>query len=298
MNTRHWIEAARLRTLPLAVANMAMGNGLAAMTGFFSWSIAILSILTAVSLQILSNYANDYGDSINGADHHNRQGPMRAVQAGIITSSQMKKAVVIMGVISFFLGITLLLISFDNIKIILLFIGIGLIAIWAAYNYTAGDNPYGYIGLGDISVFLFFGLLAVVGCYYLQTKQFEASILLPAAACGLLSVGVLNVNNIRDIDSDRQAGKNSIPVLIGRNKALIYHGLLLIISWACLIYFTITTNSGIGKWLFLLTLPLFIYHFIKVSAASSPVQIDPYLKQLALSTTLLVTLFLTGHLIL
>jgi len=280
MRIKDWINAARLRTLPLAIANMAMGNGLAALQGMFDWWICILSILTALTLQVLSNFANDYGDSIHGADNDSRQGPQRSVQTGVISSQQMKTAIIIMGILSFILGTCLLFAALEDPMLIGSFLALGLVSIWAAYNYTAGDNPYGYAGLGDISVFIFFGLAAVLGCYFLQTKTIDYEVILPAITCGLLSVGVLNVNNIRDIESDITAGKRSIPVIIGKSAAILYHGMLLLIAWSALIGFTLISEGTPWRW-----------------AASSPQEIDPYLKQLALSTTLLVILFLTGHLI-
>lgn len=296
MNITHWLEAARLRTLPLAIANMAMGNGLAAMAGSYKWSIAVLSIATAIALQILSNFANDYGDTINGADNDTRQGPARAVQSGVISLPQMKTAIYLTAGVALVIGVGLLMVSFDDLTTIFIFVIIGLIAIWAAYNYTAGSNPYGYVGLGDISVFIFFGLVAVIGCFYLQTKAIPFTIILPAVTCGLLSVGVLNVNNIRDIDSDLRAGKRSIPVMIGKDRAIAYHGALLLISWICLIIFSWITDGSLGKWAYLLLAPLFVKQWIDLKKAPTPQAIDPFLKKLALSTALLILVFLLSHL--
>lgn len=294
MSMKPWIAAARLRTLPLAVSTMIMGHSLAAAKGQFNWWIAILSVLTAVSLQVLSNLSNDYGDSIHGADNESRIGPSRAVQSGAITAQKMKSAMKVMATITFVFGLPLLYIAFDSWSLRFIFLILGLIAIWAAINYTAGSKPYGYRGKGDISVFIFFGLLTVVGSYYLQTQSFDVMVLLPALSCGALSVGVLNVNNIRDIDSDSAAGKRSIPVQIGRRAAIIYHAFLLAVGIISLVLYGILADFDlIFNWLFLIMLPMFIINFRAVNSLEGAL-LDPYLKQLALSTAILILLFCGG----
>ncbi|MBJ7428481.1 MAG: 1,4-dihydroxy-2-naphthoate octaprenyltransferase [Bacteroidia bacterium] len=202
---KNWIEAFRLRTLMLSLACILMGVFLAKI---FSKNVStvtvILTLLTALFLQILSNLANDYGDSKHGADHDGRKGPKRAVQSGKITADQMLVGIKIFVVLSLITGIALLYSCMQVIGIngvITLFI-IGIAAIIAAIAYTNGKRPYGYMGLGDISVFIFFGLIAVCGTYYLLVGTINALIFLPATSCGLFSVGVLNLNNMRDIDSD------------------------------------------------------------------------------------------------
>ena len=292
MQIKAWIEAARLRTLPLAAATMIVGHALAATKETFSWTIALLSIGTALSMQILSNLANDYGDSIHGADHADRKGPSRMVQSGTLQPSQMKRAMNLWSLISFVTGVILVFYAFDEWVLRTVFILLGLIAIWAAINYTSGDKPYGYSGKGDISVFIFFGLVTVLGSYFLQTKSFDWSIVLPAIACGALSTGVLNVNNIRDIESDKVAGKQSIPVKIGRSAAVKYHAVLLILGISGLVGYGIWHQFGWSpKWLFLLSLPLFLINFRAVRSINDPIKLDPYLKQLALSITLTLILF-------
>lgn len=276
---------------------MSMGNGLAAIEGVFSWSICLLSIWTAISLQILSNLANDYGDSIHGADSASRKGPQRAVQSGILSASQMKRAMILWAVIALISGMALIWVAIDGILLQTVFLILGLLAIWAAINYTAGSKPYGYSGKGDISVFIFFGLLAVLGCFYLQTGVFHWLNVLPAISCGVLSVGVLNVNNIRDIHSDKLAGKNSIPVRIGRKAAVSYHGVLLLLAIVCATIYASLTYTRPLQLLFLLIAPILILHFIKVKSTVDAMSLDPYLKQLALSTAGFVLLFLVGHLI-
>ncbi len=271
---------------------MIVGHSLAASEGTFNWTIAILSVLTAVSLQVLSNFANDYGDSIHGADSEERTGPSRAVQTGVISSGQMKLAIRMTVIITLLLGLVLLYVAFDDLLFRLIFLALGLLAIWAAINYTAGKDPYGYRGKGDISVFVFFGLVTVLGSYFLQTKTMEWIHLFPAIACGSLSVGVLNINNIRDLESDRKAGKDSIPVKIGRKAAIFYHGLLILLAVVSFVLFGIIQSFGWSyKWLFLLAIPLLVYNFIGVKSTVDAEKLDPFLKQLALSSALLFILF-------
>lgn len=290
--TKAWIGAARLRTLPLAVSTMLMGHALAASDGFLKFDVAILSILTAISLQILSNLANDYGDSIHGADSSQRKGPQRAVQSGVIPAGEMKKSLYWLTAISFVLGVMLVFIAFDNWTMRMIFLLLGLLAIWAAINYTAGTSPYGYSGKGDLAVFIFFGLVTVLGSYFLQVHDLRWSIFLPAISCGLLSVGVLNINNIRDIDSDQKAGKRSVPVKIGRPAALRYHALLLFFAPLSLVLFGLAESFGMtSKWLFLISFPLLLVNFLAVRKHHDPMSLDPYLKQLALSTSAIILFF-------
>ena len=224
-----WITAMRPRTLPLAIASIVLGSALAAVWQPFSWSVAVFSVLTAVLLQILSNLANDYGDSQHGADHAQREGPPRAVQSGAISGKTMLTAMAIMAILSVISGLILLWFAFGSEAqdLFLIFVLIGAMAILAAVAYTAGFRPYGYAGLGDLSVLLFFGWVGVMGTYFLHSHRFDWEILLPATSSGLLAVAVLNVNNIRDLESDRLAGKQTIPVRIGLQRARIYHWTLL-----------------------------------------------------------------------
>ncbi len=294
---KHWIAAARLRTLPLAMANIIMGGVLAAYFADFSWGLFGLTVLTALALQILSNFANDYGDHIHGADHINREGPSRAVQSGQISASAMKRAMVITGVIALVSGLALLLISPLSWMERGVFVGLGLVAIWAAINYTAGDNPYGYRAMGDVSVFLFFGVLAVVGGFYVMTGVWEWTTILPAISCGVFSMAVLNINNIRDIDSDVQAGKRSLAIKLGRDNAVRYHLGLLTIGVLCAMLFTYLHFQSPWQWLFMLTLPLFFINYRAVLTKTQAMELDPYLKQMALSTLLFVVTFSVGLLV-
>ena len=208
MNTKAWLHAFRLRTLPLSLSCIGMAGFLAAAAGKFDLVLFLLCCITTIFLQVLSNLANDYGDSIHGADHAERKGPTRAVQSGAISLSQMRNAVILFSLLSLVSGVMLLLLSFGTDWLaIFFFFGLGLLSILAAIGYTVGKKPYGYIGLGDISVLIFFGLVGVMGSFYLFTHQISWLEVLPALSCGLFSIAVLNVNNIRDIDSDRMAGK-------------------------------------------------------------------------------------------
>ncbi len=297
--TAAWIAAARPRTLPLALSSILMGCFLAAHAGTFSWLIAALTVITTTLLQILSNFANDYGDGVSGKDNDARQGPKRAVQSGEISASQMKRAMLLFSILAFVSGIWLLYESLKNssLQTILFFLGLGILSIIAAITYTAGKRPYGYAGFGDIAVLIFFGWVGVLGTYYLHTQAFDWPLLLPATSCGLFAVAVLNINNIRDIESDTATGKMSIPVRIGRPKAVMYHWAVLIIGMICSLYFTISNQTSSFNWIYLLAFPLFIYNGLSVSKLKNAKELDPFLKQMALSTLLFVLLFGIGLLV-
>ncbi len=320
---KHWISAARPRTLPLALSSILMGSFLAAGSHAFSWTIFGLAVLTTTFLQILSNFANDYGDTVSGVDTVERTVATRAVQTGAITRQQMTRAIILMSILSFISGSLLIFKGLENAstQTILTFFGIGILAIIAAITYTVGKRPYGYMGLGDISVLIFFGWVGVLGTYYLHTHQFNWLNLLPATSCGLFAVGVLNINNIRDIDSDIKTGKNSIPVRLGKDKAVIYHWFLLISGFVCAVIYALiislnedsnfhfsyentdinlnTGNQSIGliwlNWIFLITLPLLIKIGRGVQNGENPAQIDPFLKVMALTTLLFVITFGIGQ---
>jgi 1,4-dihydroxy-2-naphthoate octaprenyltransferase len=294
-----WLAAMRPRTLPLAVASSIMGGFLAQANGVFSWPVTLLCVLTAVFLQILSNLANDYGDSVHGADHIDRAGPKRAVQTGLITASDMKRAMGIFATLSAVSGLTLVIVALglSALPYVLLFVLLGGAAIWAAISYTAGNNPYGYAGLGDIFVFIFFGWVGTMGTYFLQAFSWNWLVLLPATSVGLLSVAVLNVNNIRDIDSDRQAGKHSIPVRIGPQKARIYHWILLSGAVVCAFVYVGLTYTNPWQFLFVLSLPLLVRNGTAVWRTYDPLKLNPMLKQLSLSTLVFVFTFGIGQII-
>jgi 1,4-dihydroxy-2-naphthoate octaprenyltransferase len=294
---KSWIEAARLRTLPLALSSILMGCFLATAHEKFSWTIAILAVVTTICLQVLSNFANDYGDAVNGKDTEARQGPQRAVQSGAISAQSMRKAMVLFAILSLISGIGLLYEALKEAtwQTFAAFLGLGILSIIAAITYTAGKRPYGYVGLGDVSVLIFFGWVGVLGVYYLHTHSLDWSLLLPATSCGLFAVCVLNINNIRDIESDTLTGKRSVPVRIGRQKAVIYHWILLISGMICSIFYFFLHPGPFTQWLFILSFPLFVRNGLAVSRLTNPRELDPYLKQMALSTLLFVVLFGIGY---
>lgn len=288
-----WLHAVRLRTLPLALASIFAGSFLAAWKDSFRWEIFILASLTTIFLQILSNLSNDYGDTVHGADSADRKGPVRAVQSGLISLSEMKRGMYLFGTLSLISGLILIFLSFEDWKLVLTFLGLGLAAIWAAITYTSGKNPYGYAGLGDISVFLFFGLLGVLGTYFLHTQDFEPLAVWIAISLGCFSTAVLNINNIRDIESDMKAGKRSIPVRIGRKMAVRYNWSLLIAGYICLIVFGILSGNHLS-YLATLAWPIMMRVGIGVQNAQNSAETDPFLKKMAMSTLLWVILFGIG----
>lgn len=293
-----WVSAARPRTLPLALASILMGSFLAAHNQSFKWPVFALASLTTILLQILSNLANDYGDSVHGADSSHRQGPSRAVQSGEISAQAMKKAMYWFTCLSFLSGVALLYVSLGaSWPIFFTFLGLGILCIVAAIAYTNGSSPYGYAGLGDISVMLFFGFTGVLGTYYLHTKSVDWLILLPAASCGFFATAVLNINNIRDISSDMMAGKKSIPVRLGPSRARLYHWILLIGGLASAVVYTLQEIHSTYQWLFLIAVPLLFLNGLNVQRKSRPADLDPYLKQMALTTLLFVLTFGIGLLL-
>lgn len=292
-----WISAFRLRTLPLALSSIAMGTFLAVFVGNYNLSVFFLCITTTTLLQILSNLANDYGDSIHGADSKDRKGPQRAVQSGQISQKAMFQAVIISGILAFISGLILIIISIDSWQLFFTFLGLGLLSILAAVTYTAGKKPYGYAGLGDISVLIFFGLVGVLGTFYLHTHDFRYDMILPALSCGFFAVAVLNINNIRDIESDRKAGKMSIPVRIGRENAVLYHFAILFLGLLSAVIFVCFHFNHFIQLSFLIIIPLLLRNALAVRNKKNASELDPYLKQMALTTLLFVITFGIGQLI-
>ena len=293
-----WIIAMRPRTLPLALSCIAMGGFLAAAHGRFSAPITFLCAFTTLLLQILSNLANDYGDSVHGADSAERAGPMRAVQSGHISQRAMRYAIMATALLAVVSGLILIWLTL-GVERLLLAVAFGLLggaAIWASITYTAGHHPYGYVGLGDLSVLIFFGWLGVLGTYFLQAQRLPLLVWLPATSCGLFAVAVLNINNVRDIESDRNAGKRSIPVRIGRAKAARYHWALLGAGLLCAIIYVWLTYHSPWQFLFVLTLPLLVRSGQAVQSTPSP-ELDPALKRMALTSLLFVLLFGIGQLL-
>ena len=294
-----WLSAFRLRTLPLALASIAMGTFLAASDDQVQMQpkIFFLCASTTIFLQILSNLSNDYGDSIHGADSKDRKGPQRAVQSGEISSNAMYRAMVIFALLSLVSGIWLLSEAIDSWQTFGLFLGLGIIAIIAAITYTAGNKPYGYMGLGDISVLIFFGWVAVLGTFYLHAQFVNWWLFLPATSCGLFATAVLNLNNIRDIESDQLAGKNSLPVRMGKTNAIRYHWFLLFTGILCSITYVSFHYQSLFQFLFLIVLPLLFINGKAVYEKREAAELDPYLKQMALTTLLFVITFGIGQII-
>ncbi len=296
-----WINAFRLRTLPLAAASVLMGNILAFIydiTNTSSLNIFFLTLATAFELQILSNLANDYGDFIKGTDNDNRIGNTRALQSGEIKPRQMHRMILVFVLLSLITGVSLLIKTIGELNYTFLFLfALGLTAIAAAIKYTVGKKAYGYKGFGDIAVFLFFGLFAVLASAYLQIGYLKWIMVLPAASTGLLAAGVLNVNNIRDIENDKASGKITIPVQLGENAAKKYHLFLISTALFFLLIFSITRYSNLFDFLYILGFPLIISNTISVWRTPPSVIYNKLLKQLSLSTLFLILLFGASNLL-
>jgi 1,4-dihydroxy-2-naphthoate octaprenyltransferase len=276
-----------------------MGSFLAWFDGKILWSVFILSTLTTLLLQILSNFANDYGDFTSGADNSTRIGPKRMLQSGEISPSQMRKGLYINIALALLSGVLLIYFGTKgrDILIPLIFLGFGIAAIVAAIKYTIGKNPYGYSGFGDLFVFIFFGIIGVVGTSFLHTGTLNFWHLLPASAVGLLSSGVLNLNNLRDYESDKLANKRTMVVWLGLFRAKIYHLALITISMVLVILFVLFNYQSILQFLFLITLPLFIFNVAAVFRHTDPAELYPELKRLALSTFIFTLIFGIGLII-
>lgn len=294
-----WLSAMRLRTLPLSVSGIILGTCFAYYNGHFSWWVLVLAILTTISLQILSNLANDYGDSINGADNDERVGPQRAVQSGEITPDEMLDAIKFNIIVVIILTLSLIWAAFGptNFLFLLLFLFLGGISVYAALNYTMGDSPYGYRALGDVFVFIFFGLISTIGSYLLYMHTIDHVVVLPAIALGLLSVGVLNLNNMRDLNADANAGKITIAVKLGIDRAKQYHFFLIIGAMLITIIFSILYYVELYNFLYLLAFVPLLMHLKKIKAAKSPDDFDSQLKVLALSTFLFALLLGVGYIL-
>ncbi|SDL87096.1 1,4-dihydroxy-2-naphthoate octaprenyltransferase [Kriegella aquimaris] len=288
------INAARLRTLPLSISGVVVGTALA---NFYENSnntlLFILALLTTIGFQVTSNFANDYGDGVKGTDNENRIGPKRVLQSGLLTRAELKRAIIVSIIINSLLVIAVVRQAFglENLGYFLLFMLLGAASIWASIKYTVGESAYGYRGLGDVFVFLFFGLLAVLGSMFLFTKNIVPPAILPAITIGLLSVGVLNLNNLRDHVSDKISGKNTLVVLMGFSNGKKYHTLLLIVGFLSMLTFIILSFKTWKQFIPLIAfVPIFL-HLIKVWKTKIPVLLDSELKKLALSTFLMALLF-------
>jgi 1,4-dihydroxy-2-naphthoate polyprenyltransferase len=283
-----WIKAIRLRTLPLSVAGVLTGSCLAYADGAFKPDVFGLAMITTLLLQILSNLANDLGDYQHGTDNVNRVGPARAVQSGQISPKAMKRAVTVVGLLAFHGGMFLLTAALDNVfsYIFILFLITGLVAIGSAIKYTIGKHNFGYKGYGDIFVFAFFGIIGVWGTYVLHTLTFNPLVLMPAAAIGLLSAGVLNLNNMRDIDNDKLFNKNTLAVKLGATKAKAYHFALIVTAMVLIGLFFAFWGQPLAYWLLLFPLAALMYHLGVVMSITNAQRFDAQLKVLSLSTVL------------
>ncbi|NAY91145.1 1,4-dihydroxy-2-naphthoate octaprenyltransferase [Muricauda sp. JGD-17] len=288
-----WVQAARLRTLPLSLSGIIVGTGLAIKQGFFDVGIFVLALLTTVGFQITSNFANDYGDGVKGTDNEDRIGPARVLQSGLLSRSALKKGILISIGLTLAIAIILLYRAFgkDDFLFFTLFLVLGILSIWAAIRYTVGSNAYGYIGLGDLFVFLFFGLLGVLGSMFLYTRSMHASALLPAISIGLLCVGVLNLNNLRDVHSDKKHGKNTLVVKMGFKNGKLYHFALISLALVCFVAYTWIEKVELLNSYYLLAFFPIILHLRTVMMTDVPKALDGELKKLALSTFLLSLLY-------
>lgn len=292
---KHWIEAARLRTLPLSVSGIIVGSMYALAnptddvltpTEVFNWKLFTFAILTTLGLQILSNFANDYGDGIKGTDNEDRVGPKRTIQSGVITPQAMKRAIILTSGLTLFSAIYLIYLAFGahNLGYSLFYLILGIAAIASAIRYTVGNSAYGYRGFGDAFVFVFFGLVSTLGVNFLYSKQLDAILILPATAIGFLSVAVLNLNNMRDEASDRKSGKNTLVVKMGIENAKKYHYFLIIGAMFLVLIFAVLSNFHFDQYLFLIAYLPLVKHLITVHKNQNNKLLDPELKKVALST--------------
>ena len=292
---KHWIEAARLRTLPLSVSGIIVGSMYALAnptddvltpTEVFNWKLFAFAILTTLGLQILSNFANDYGDGIKGTDNEDRVGPKRTIQSGVITPQAMKSAIILTSGLTLFSAIYLIYLAFGahNLGYSLFYLILGIAAIASAIRYTVGNSAYGYRGFGDVFVFVFFGLVSTLGVNFLYSKQLDAILILPATAIGFLSVAVLNLNNMRDEASDRKSGKNTLVVKMGIENAKKYHYFLIIGAMFLVLIFAVLNDFHFDQYLFLIAYLPLVKHLITVRKNQINKLLDPELKKVALST--------------
>lgn len=309
MDVKSFIKAARLRTLPLSISGIIVGSilgnnqiNLALLPNLkesvLQSSIFWLAILTTIGFQILSNFANDYGDGVKGSDK-NRLGEARMVSSGAITPAKMKLAIIITVIITLTIALLLIYVSFgkDNFKYSILFFFLGIISIISAIKYTVGKSAYGYSGFGDIFVFLFFGLLSVVGSYFLFTQKLNFQIFLPASAIGFLSTAVLNLNNLRDREEDKKNKKNTLVVSLGKRKSNFYHFLLIFFALLVSVTYVLVDYKSIYQLLFLIAFIPLIKNITTVLKNKIPAELDKELKVVALSTFFYALLFSIGQIL-
>ena len=286
---KNWINASRPRTLPLSISGILVGSSYAYFLGSFDLFIFLMIVATAISFQILSNFANDYGDGLKGTDNKNRIGPKRTLQMGLISPKQMRHAIIANVLISSTLSLSLIgfVFGMENIKFSFVYILLSFFSIYAAIRYTVGDKAYGYRAMGDLVVFLFFGLLSVFGTFFLFTKQIDIRLLLPASAIGFLSSAVLNLNNMRDIESDRDSKKITLAGVMGQKKSKIYHFIIVILGIFFMMTFHLTVSFSkliLISWIAFFP---FIFHLKGIYKITNPKLFDPHLKLVSISTFVL-----------
>lgn len=283
---KHWIQAARLRTLPLSVSGIIVGSFYAMSQALFNWNIVILALLTTLGFQVLSNFANDYGDGIKGTDNEDRVGPKRAIQSGVISPKEMKNALIITSLLTLVSAIALIYVAFKDHNLLFSFIYLllGILAIVAAIRYTVGNSAYGYRGFGDLFVFIFFGLVSTLGIYFMFAKEMDWVLILPATSIGFLSVAVLNLNNMRDEESDRKSNKNTIVVKMGAENAKVYHYFLIISAIILMLAFSYFKDFTFDQYLYVIAFIPLLKHLKTVYTNKNPKELDPELKKVALGT--------------
>ncbi|MDM1044582.1 1,4-dihydroxy-2-naphthoate octaprenyltransferase [Myroides sp. 1354] len=291
-----WVSAARLRTLPLSISGIIVGTACA--FPFYAthdnfYLIFLFAIITTLLFQILSNFANDYGDGVKGTDNENRVGPQRALQSGLLTRAELKRGIILTAGLSLVSALILIYFSFgkDHFFTSLFFFVLGISCVAAAIKYTVGQSAYGYRGLGDLFVFIFFGLVSVMGCFYLYGQTINPWIILPAVAVGNLSIAVLNINNMRDLDADKVVGKNTLAVKLGREKAKRYHYFIIIFALVAFIIYGIYSEKPWLNFAFVIAYFPLIKHLIFVKNNTDPRALDSQMKIVALSTFLVSVLF-------
>jgi len=294
-----WISAFRLRTLPLSISGAVVGSSYAYFLGFFDILIFVLIVLTTLSFQILSNLANDYGDGIKGTDNNSRIGPERALQSGAISPKQMKNAIIVNAILSTILALLLIYVAFGVSQLFssLIFIVLGALSIYAAITYTVGKSAYGYRALGDLMVFLFFGWLSVMGTYFLFAKDLDVMLLIPASAIGCLSAAVLNLNNMRDLETDLKSNKITLAGYLGKKSSKTYHFALILSAIVLMLIFQYSISYSKFMYLSWIAFIPLIFHLKLVFFIKNPKDFDPHLKLVALSTFVLAILFATALII-
>ncbi len=294
---RYFVAAMRLRTLPLSLAGVSLGLMLAAADYRVNWAVIIFTLLTTACLQILSNVSNELGDFLKGTDRTDRQGPAYSLSGGYLRKEDFKVMIIIYIILCAVFGLAMIWCSFGTFFSVesLLLMVLGVSAIIAAMRYTLGRNPYGYRGMGDLYVFMFFGLVSVLGSYFIASHEMFWRMLLPASAIGAFSVAVLNVNNIRDMATDANT-RVTVPLKIGEKWAKVYQTVLVLAGWCCMAAYSLLRVQDVWHYLFVLTLPLFVVHLAGVWKRTGKA-LDPMLPLLVMSTFIFAVLGGLGYLV-